>query len=177
MIIAKEKKQKNIAEYILYMWQIEDMLRAVNFDMDKVKKNIITNFNQPPHVLKEIENWYAGLIDLMAIEGVKTAGHLTFVDNIVKELNELHILLLNSLEEQKYQQLFQKAFSNIKALEKKSAQTPKNDIETCFNGLYGILTLRLKKKLIYPETADAMQTIVQLIAVLTQKYHETPKEL
>ena len=28
MIIARQKKQENIAEYLLYMWQIEDIIRA-----------------------------------------------------------------------------------------------------------------------------------------------------
>ena len=34
MLIAKQKRQENIAEYVLYMWQLEDMLRACNFDVD-----------------------------------------------------------------------------------------------------------------------------------------------
>ncbi|MBR2242341.1 MAG: DUF4924 family protein, partial [Prevotella sp.] len=28
MYIAKELRKKNIAEYLLYMWQVEDLLRA-----------------------------------------------------------------------------------------------------------------------------------------------------
>lgn len=35
MYISKQLKQKNIAEYLLYMWQVEDMIRANNFDMEK----------------------------------------------------------------------------------------------------------------------------------------------
>ena len=33
MYISQQLKKKNIAEYLLYMWQVEDMLRASNFDM------------------------------------------------------------------------------------------------------------------------------------------------
>ena len=28
MIIAQKKRKENIAEYLLYMWQIEDLIRA-----------------------------------------------------------------------------------------------------------------------------------------------------
>ena len=34
MIIARRKRKENIAEYLLYMWQVEDLIRANNFDMD-----------------------------------------------------------------------------------------------------------------------------------------------
>ena len=37
MLIAREKKKNNIAEYILYMWQLEDMLRALKLDMEHIK--------------------------------------------------------------------------------------------------------------------------------------------
>ena len=33
MIISEELKQNNIAEYILYMWQTEDMIRSFDFDI------------------------------------------------------------------------------------------------------------------------------------------------
>ena len=34
MIIARQKRKENIAEYLLYMWQVEDLIRANKFDMD-----------------------------------------------------------------------------------------------------------------------------------------------
>ena len=38
MIIAQEKRKTNIAEYIIYMFQIEDMLRAMQFNNDQIKQ-------------------------------------------------------------------------------------------------------------------------------------------
>ncbi len=32
--IADRLKEKNIAEYLIYMWQVEDLLRANNCDID-----------------------------------------------------------------------------------------------------------------------------------------------
>lgn len=41
MITASAKKRENIAEYVLYMWQIEDLIRAYGLDIDKIKENIV----------------------------------------------------------------------------------------------------------------------------------------
>ena len=34
MIIAKQKRKENISEYLLYMWQVEDLIRANHLDME-----------------------------------------------------------------------------------------------------------------------------------------------
>ena len=41
MIIAQEKRKTNITEYIIYLWQVEDMIRALNLDMDKIKQTAV----------------------------------------------------------------------------------------------------------------------------------------
>ena len=41
MYISQQLKQQNIAEYLLYMWQIEDLIRANGFDMEKIRKSVI----------------------------------------------------------------------------------------------------------------------------------------
>ena len=71
MIIAKAKKKENIAEFILYMWQIEHLIRVLNFDIDKIYQNIILKFEQPDSVKKEMNDWYLGLIAMMKDENIK----------------------------------------------------------------------------------------------------------
>ena len=36
MLIAAKKKEENIAEYILYMYQIEDIIRSFQFDIERI---------------------------------------------------------------------------------------------------------------------------------------------
>ena len=36
MYIAEQLKKKSMAEYLLYMWQVEDMLRAYGLDVEKM---------------------------------------------------------------------------------------------------------------------------------------------
>lgn len=44
MLIAREKRKSNVAEYILYMWQVEDMLRAMQMDIELVNRNVVSQF-------------------------------------------------------------------------------------------------------------------------------------
>lgn len=70
MIIASQKRKENIAEYILYMWQVEDIIRANDLDIDKIRKNVIDRFNLTDAQRTEMEQWYESLIDMMRREGV-----------------------------------------------------------------------------------------------------------
>ena len=55
MIIAQKKKKENIAEYILYMWQVEDLIRAYKFSIDEIEQNVISRFEQTPSVKKKLK--------------------------------------------------------------------------------------------------------------------------
>ncbi|MGL5636915.1 MAG: DUF4924 family protein, partial [Bacteroidales bacterium] len=44
MIIASQKKKENIAEYLLYMWQVEDLIRAFKLDMDQIDQKLISQY-------------------------------------------------------------------------------------------------------------------------------------
>ena len=51
MIIAREKRRNNIAEYVLYMWQIEDLIRANELDMQRLRATVIAQYkirSRPP---------------------------------------------------------------------------------------------------------------------------------
>ncbi len=170
MIIAKQKKKNNIAEYILYMWQIEDLIRACKFDFDIIDKKIISQFNLDKNTLTEIRNWYKGLIEMMIEEGIKEKGHLQFINNIVNDLYRFHSALLKSDKHNKYQQLYLQASDNINVFKQKSQNKTINDIEICLNGLYAILLLKLKKEKISTETSTAVSTFSKLLAYLSQLY-------
>jgi hypothetical protein len=170
MIIARQKKRESIAEYILYMWQIEDLIRAYGFDIKEIDKNIVQRFEQPAPVKKEIKNWYEGLIDLMKEEQKTKSGHLQFIQNTVNDLYEFHLTLLKSPEQLDYIDLYNKAKAGIVELMNKSKGTVENEIEACFNGLYGLLMLRLQQKTISPDTISALSSVTQLIGLLSKNY-------
>ena len=41
MYIAQSKRKENIAEYILYLWQLEDLLRALQFSPEAVYSQLV----------------------------------------------------------------------------------------------------------------------------------------
>ncbi len=48
MFVAQELRKKSIAEYLLYMWQIEDIIRAYGCSLPVIKKNYIDRFDFTP---------------------------------------------------------------------------------------------------------------------------------
>jgi hypothetical protein len=172
MIIAREKRVNNIAEFILYMWELEDMIRASGFDMDEIERSIISKYRQPPEVLFEIRDWYASLIQSMKEEKIEQKGHLSFVNHILEELTDLHLRLLNHPDESGYRLLYSQARPNIEALMNKTKNPYQSEIEVCLTGLYGFLMMRLQKKEISHETTAALSTFSSLMAYLSQRFRE-----
>ena len=77
MITASAKKRENIAEYLLYMWQIEDIIRAYGLDIDKIEKNLVNHYaDLEEGKRREILDWYESLIDMMRREGKEKTGLL-----------------------------------------------------------------------------------------------------
>ena len=94
MKIAQQLKEKNIAEYLIYMWQVEDLLRANGCDIDRIRQNIILRY--PEEERPALEEWYGNLADMMRAEGVTEKGHLQINRNVILNLTELHGELLAS---------------------------------------------------------------------------------
>lgn len=176
MYIASQKRKENIAEYLLYMWQIEDLIRAYNLDIDAIQTALIdpqTNLtDEQRHQLRE---WYESLIDMMRREGVEKKGHLQLNKNILIDLNDLHRSLLNDTKEAEYGTEFYRTLPYIVELRAKAGNEKADEIETCFNALYGMLLMRLQKREISKETEAAMKQISKFIATLAH-HHKTADE-
>lgn len=170
MLVAQDKRRKNIAEYVLYMWQIEDTLRAFKFDINLIEERIISQFKQSEKVQEDIKDWYVNLILAMQQEGIQEKGHLKIVMGTTDELNQLHLRLINELKEEKYLEAYNKASESIKAFKLKLQQPDMNEIEICFHALYGLLMLRLKKQKVSSETSKAMESFSNLLAHLSAHY-------
>ena len=95
MFISKQLKENNIAEYLIYMWQVEDLLRANGCDIDRIRQNIILRY--PEEERPALEEWYGNLADMMRAEGVTEKGHLQINRNVILNLTELHGELLASI--------------------------------------------------------------------------------
>lgn len=170
MLISVRKKKENIAEYLLYMWQIEDIIRANNLDADSIDKNIISKYDIGDDVKKEMKEWYESLIEMMRIENITSAGHLQINKNVLIRLSELHSELLKSTKYPEYAAEFYKTLPYIVELRGKAGTNKAGELETCFNALYGTLMLRLQGKDISQETLNAIAQISRFIAKLASYY-------
>lgn len=170
MFIASQKRKENIAEYLLYMWQVEDLLRANNLDIEQLKKNVIDHYSDE-EVRRQLTEWYESLIEMMRAEGVARKGHLQINRNVLASLVELHQALLADPKFPKYTAKFYKALPYIVELRTKYGDDKPGEIETCFNTLYGMLLLRLQQKEISGQTLEAIKGITDFIATLSRYYH------
>ncbi|PCJ25540.1 MAG: DUF4924 domain-containing protein [Flavobacteriales bacterium] len=175
MLIAQEKKKTNIAEYILYMWQIEDIIRSHHFDLTQITDSVISKFNTTTEVQYDMKFWYQNLIEQMMKEGISDKGHLSFVMKHVEEINNLHNSLLTTMQDVKYQEAYLAAKDNINNFMIKSGGESKNEIHACLNGLYGYLMLKLKGVEISDPTKEAMASFSKLLAVLVECYNKLQK--
>ncbi len=96
MYISQQLRKKNIAEYILYMWQVEDLIRAYGCSITRLQKEYISLFNYSEEQKEDMLDWYGDLINMMNQEGKRDNGHLTINNIIVQDLKDLHNQLLQS---------------------------------------------------------------------------------
>jgi len=164
MFIAKELRKKSIAEYLLYMWQIEDIIRAMGCSLPLIRKAYISKFTDYTDEQKEDEiDWFGNLVRMMNEEGKRDQGHLNINDIIVRDLVDLHQRLLQSNRFPIYNAEYYKVLPFIVELRGKGDKNI-SEIETCLDALYGIMMLRMQKKEISPETEHAIKEISTYIS-------------
>ncbi len=176
MLIAREKLKQNIIEYLLYMYQVEDTIRACEFDISLIEKRIIDQFKVSENIKGEVRDWYANLIVMMHQEKIKKWGHLSLLKTLVDNLYKLHKWLLEEKKDKNYLELYLIALPNIQAFENKLNKNSRNEIDSCLTGLYALLLLRLQKKEISDGTLEAMQTFSNMLALLSNWYQTIESE-
>lgn len=167
--------EKNIAEYVLYMWQIEDLIRAYGCSLSRISKEYISRFGYTDEQKEEVTDWYGNLIRMMNIEGKRQVGHLQINTIIIQQLNELHNSLLQSSRFPFYNAEYYKVLPFIVELRNKGDKNL-NEIETCMNALYGTMMLRLQNRQISPDTEHAIKEISTFIGMLNDYYMKDKKE-
>jgi hypothetical protein len=175
MIIAKEKRKTNIAEYILYMWQVEDLIRAYNFDIKKIDSEYISRFSTDTDTRKEIRDWYYNLLLMMEKEQVLGTGHLQFLKNQVNDLNEFHLKLIGTGADPVYSAMFLQLQPEINEFREKAGKGITSDAETCLIGLYSLMMLRLQKKEVNQQALYSLQNFGKLTGHLSARYLQFEK--
>ncbi len=170
MVKADQKKANNISEYLIYMFQSEDLIRTFEFDLNRITEYMITNIPVTDSEKKELILWYASLIENMRTDKVEKAGHITEVNNLIEELTLLHFKLIKN--DNKYAHLAQSAKPLIKSNIKKSNNIVNNPIQICLNAIYGFLLLKFEEKIITNEQQKMLNNFGDLLSYLSFMYKE-----
>lgn len=151
-----KSKNDNIAEYILYLWQLEDYLRA---------------FPEQADATEELHE----LNEMMHREGIMDGGHLQLAQNALAEMEDLHRALLE--EDAMYRAALIRLTPQLNLLKAKTDRPTMSDIEACLVLLYQIMLLRLQKREITPQTADVQQQATQVLQFLSKTYKSLTQTL
>ena len=159
-----------MCEYLLYMWQVEDTLRAFSLDEERLERELLPQFQLTPEQSRQQMQWYVDLIDMMRREGVTEKGHLQMNQSTLALLSDLHQELLHSSRHPFYSAAYYKTLPYIVELRAKNQNQQQPEIETCLDAMYGVLMLRLQKREISAETSAAVSQISHLLALLSDAY-------
>ncbi len=171
---AQELRKTNIIGYILYMWQVEDLIRANGFDMDLIGKNVLTSYNESDR--EDVMTWWENLVEMMTNEGIEKKGHLRIVTILLNDVYNFHLELLTKNSEIAYQNAFRVAYSDIEAFESKLPEGVKiHHIELALSAIYGVFIMKLKGVDISPDTEKAIQRISRFLSILSIKYSEAER--
>jgi hypothetical protein len=171
MLVAKQKRKENIAEYVLYLYQVEDLIRAFQLDIDVIQEKLISTYQADEKTSTEITDWYNNLVVMMEKEGINEKGHLQFITNLIVDINEFHLRLMKGESEKVYIQTFKSIAGVLTELKQKNT-TAQNDIQLALDTIYGFLMLKLKKAEISEGTTLAIKQLSQWLANLSKLYKE-----
>lgn len=171
MLIARKKRKENIAEYILYMWQVEDIIRALKLQDASISTYVRTQYQVGEPELSQTEEWYLALADQMRSQGLQETGHLPQLKMLVDDLQELSDKLLKMPSQTIYSTIYFRTLPSLIQLRDRSGDEEQGEIETAFVGVYGFLALRAKQEAISEETAQAIKQISTFLAMLADRYH------
>jgi len=170
MLIAEQKRKESISEYIIFMYQTEDLIRAYNFDLEEIYKYVIQHFPVEDNKKTRIKAWYRKVASQMKKESLDKAGHLEELNNLAKELSHFNLELLKS--DQSYRKIFDQAKLHISRNAALSNGQVNNAIQICLNGIYGMLILRLNGKPVDDSNKQGVQAFGEVLSYLSYKYQK-----
>ena len=176
MYIAQKKRKENIAEYILYLWQLEDLLRALQFSPEAIYSQLVAKSALDDASRQQVFFWYMDIVNLLRQEGKESSGHLEHTLHLIADLNDLHERLLVLPAGEKYRKVFAALAPEMPALRVKLGKTDVSDIELCFRALYAVVLYRIKGDKSHEEgIRNVIDLISPVIAELASVYRHVER--
>ncbi len=145
MLVALQKRRENIAEYILYLWQIEDLLRALQFSPEAIYTTLVARIDGADEQQKEnIFNWYMQIVELLRKEGKESKGHIDHTLHLIGDLHNLHLQLMKLPVGEHYRMTYARLAAELPRLRTILDNDDMSDTELCFRALYAAMLYRIK---------------------------------
>lgn len=171
MDIAKAKRRENIAEYILYLWQLEDMMRALQFSPEAIFSTLIAPRRDIAEEQKHLFLlWYLDLANLLQQEGKEEKGHLEHTLHLIQDLHDLHLQLMKLPVGEHYRHTFARLEPELPRLRAVLGNPGMSDTELCFRALYAAMLYRIKGEGDKSAVSDTLEFISPVIAELAEAY-------
>lgn len=170
MNVAETKKRNNISEYIIHMYQTEDLIRAFDFDIDQIKEYVLKHIPGDEAQQAELTSWYSDLLEQMKKENLVEQGHLSFVQQYVQELSDLKDALLK--EDNDFIKTYENTKPHIKEMMDLSKGLITSDIQICLNGVYGLLLSRIQGRQVPEDIMDSLEKFGDVLSHLSFKYKQ-----
>ena len=144
MDIAQAKRKENIAEYILYLWQLEDLLRALQFSPEAIYSQLVA----PRQIDEEQKHiyllWYMDIVNLLRKEGKEESGHLEHTLHLIADMHNLHLQLMQHPVGEHYRKTFATLAPQLPNLRVMVKKDDISDTELAFRALYATMLYRIK---------------------------------
>lgn len=171
MYIAISKRRENIAEYILYLWQLEDLLRALQMSPEAIYSQLV----KPQNLSVEDENavltWYMDLANLLREEGKEMHGHLQHTLHLIADLQNMHLQLMQMPIGERYRQIFARLAPELPRLRQMLPGNEVTDIELCFRALYAVMLYRIKGEE-KSAISDVLEVVSPVVAELARVFKQ-----
>ena len=164
MYIARAKRKENIAEYILYLWQLEDLLRALQMSPEAIYSQLVEPQQTDTAGKQEAFLWYMELVNLLREEGKEQHGHLDHTLHLIADLQNLHLQLMKLPVGERYRMLFTRLAPELPRLRQALGKPEVSDIELCFRALYAVMLYRIKGKDAPSNEQTAIRDVLELIS-------------
>ncbi len=175
MDIARKLRRENIAEYILYLWQLEDLFRSLQFSPEAIySKFVAPRVDLSPADQQALQSWYVEYCELLDREGKRATGHSEHTLHLIADMANLHQQLLKFPIGARYRTLWVALEEVLPDLRNVAGDTSKeiSDIELCFRALYGSILYRLKGEGGRGAVEDTLAYVSPVIAELAKVYGE-----
>ncbi len=174
MYIAQNKRKENIAEYILYLWQLEDLLRALQFSPQAIYTTLVKPRGLERAQEEDLMEWYGDLCGLLRREDKLEHGHLDHTMHLVEDMHNFHLQLMKAAAGRRYRELYAAAAPQMAPLRAALGNDGMTDTELAMRALYAVMLHRMKGDAEARQgfINDVLEVISPVIAELASFYRQ-----